>query len=158
MEYTVLQHQQATRKLKQFVEDVNICMFTTLTEACELNTRPMATARVDEDANIWFFSNEFRGNKAIVDFSEDQTVYLLYAHPGKDVYVNLIGNCEVVYNRDKMKELYNPVIKAWFPDGLNDPDMCLLKVRAKEAHYSNNKAGKMKGYLNMLKAIVSSEK
>ncbi|RFM28620.1 pyridoxamine 5'-phosphate oxidase family protein [Deminuibacter soli] len=157
MEHTVLEHQEAIAKLRKFAEDVNICMFTTLTEACELNTRPMATARVDDDATIWFFSNEFSGKTTEVQHSDDQTVYLLYAHPGKNIYVNLIGSCEIVRDKAKMKELYSPVIKAWFPDGLNDPDMCLLKVSAKEAYYWNSTSNKMVAFLHMLKAIATGE-
>jgi general stress protein 26 len=138
------------------VKDVNICMFTTIDDKGDISSRPMATIDIDEEGNIWFFTNEF--SEKIHEVSKDNTVNLIYAHPGKNTYLNVKGTCKVVIDRAKMKELWNPMMKAWFPDGLDDAKLCLVRVMTQEAHYWNNTSNKMIVFANMLKAIVKGEK
>jgi general stress protein 26 len=45
----------------------------------------------------------------------DQEIHLVYAHPGKDSYLDLWGSGSVVNDREKIKALWNPIVKAWFP-------------------------------------------
>jgi general stress protein 26 len=141
---------------KEWVKGIDICMFTTVDEKGDITSRPMATIDIDEDENVWFFTNEF--TEKIHEVSKDNTVSLIYAHPGKNTYLNVKGTCKVVIDRSKMKELWNPMMKAWFPGGLDDAKLCLVKVITKEAQYWNNSSNKMVVLPNMLKAIVKGEK
>ncbi|RYE11587.1 MAG: pyridoxamine 5'-phosphate oxidase, partial [Sphingobacteriaceae bacterium] len=45
--------------LKDKIEDVRITMLVTVKANHEIHSRPMATADVDADGNVWFFTNEF---------------------------------------------------------------------------------------------------
>ena len=148
--------EDAIKKFRELVHDVNICMFTTVDDSSKLFSRPMSTAKIDDDGNAWFFTNEF--SEKIQSVSRDNTVYLIYAHPGKNVYVNVRGTCTVVLDRQKISELWNPLLKAWFPEGKDDPKLCLVKVVTEEAHYWNSKSGNMGVYFKMLKAIANREK
>ena len=71
--------EEAIKKFKDLVHDVNICMFTTIDDHNRLFSRPMSTAKIDEDGNAWFFTNEF--SEKIQEVSRDNSVYLIYAHP-----------------------------------------------------------------------------
>lgn len=42
-------------------------------------------------------------------------------------------------------------MKAWMPEGLDDPRLCLLKVITEDAHYWNSTSGKMNVFFNRLK-------
>ncbi len=148
--------QESIRKFKELVKDVNICMFTTLDDHSRLFSRPMSTANIDEEGNAWFFTNEF--SEKIQEVSKDNTVYLIYSHPGKNVYVSVKGTCTVVLDKKKVDALWNPLLKAWFPGGKEDPKLCLVKVTTEEAHYWNSNSGSMGVYFKMLKAIANREK
>jgi general stress protein 26 len=148
--------EEAIKKFKELVRDVNICMFTTIDDQGRLFSRPLTTAKIDEDGNAWFFTNEY--SETLQDVSKDNAVYLIYAHPGKNVYVNVSGTCSVVLDKQKINELWNPILKAWFPGGKEDPKLCLLKVVTEEASYWNSNAGNMTVYFRMLKAIANREK
>src|SRR5690606_1643073 len=102
--------QESIKKFKELVRDVNICMFTTIDDQGQLFSRPMSTARIDDEGNAWFFTNEF--SEKIQEVSKDNTVYLIYTHPGKNVYVSVKGTCLVVLDRKKIEELWNPLLKA----------------------------------------------
>lgn len=151
-----LSSDEAVQKFKELVKDVDICMFTTIDDQGKLFSRPMSTVQIDTEGNAWFFTNEF--SEKIQDVSSDNNVYLIYAHPGKNVYVSVRGTCTVIVSRKKIDELWNPIMKAWFPGGKDDPKLCLVKVTTEEAHYWNTAASKTMMYFKMLKAISKREK
>ena len=42
---------------------------------------------------------------------------------------------EVVRDRAKIEELWKPQLRAWFPEGVETPDIALLKVSVERAEY-----------------------
>jgi general stress protein 26 len=147
--------QEAIKKLKEMVEEVRICMFATIDNEYKLSSRPMASLQVDEEGNIWFFTNEYSGK--VNDVSRDNTVYLLYAHPGKNTYVHVKGTCTVLEDRNKVEELWNPAMKVWFPEGKDDPKLCMLKVDSEEASYWDSSSNKLVVFARMLKTLVTGD-
>lgn len=151
-----LHSDDAVKKFKDLVESVNICMFTTLNDENTIFSRPMSTVKIDDDGNAWFFTNEY--SEKIREVSRDNSVTLIYAHPGKNVYVSVRGSCTIILNRKQIEELWNPILKAWFPLGMDDPKLCLIKVTTEDAYYWNSHSSKMVVYFKMLRAIANKEK
>jgi general stress protein 26 len=112
--------------LKKMVEDVRICMFTTLSDKDEFSSRPMATAKVEEDGSIWFFTNEY--SLKTKEISKENEVTLGYSDPSSNTYVAVNGKADLVDDQTKKEAYFSPVIKAWFPDGVEDPRLILIKV------------------------------
>lgn len=152
----IIHQEEDVKKFKDLIEYVDVCMFTTLDDDYKLHSRPMSTAQVDKEGNAWFFTNEF--SEKISEISRDNVVNLIYSDPGKNIYVNVKGTCTVIIDRKKMEELWTPVLKAWFPDGIDDPKLCLVKVITEDAYYWNNNSSKMASFFNMLAAIEKGEK
>ncbi len=76
-----LSNEEALKKFKKLVNDINVCMF--ITNNHENNhTRPMYTTEVEENGTLWFFT-DIRSIK-VEEVSKDNTVHLVYAHPGKE--------------------------------------------------------------------------
>ena len=153
---TKLQQEEAISKLKDLVSDVNICMFTTMDENNEVRSRPMFTASVDEEGNIWFFTNEF--SEKVNEVSKDNIVHLIYSHPGKNIYVDVKGSCSMIIDRKKMDELWNAAAKKWFPEGLDDPKICLIKVATEDAYYWNHSRSKMGLFFQMIRSIAKGDR
>jgi general stress protein 26 len=151
-----LSSEDAVKKFKELVESVNVCMFTTLDDSNNIFSRPMSTVKIDDEGNAWFFTNEF--SEKIHEVSRDNSVTLIYSHPGKNVYVSVKGSCTIVLNKKEIQELWNPLLKAWFPLGTDDPKLCLIKVTTEDAHYWNSHSSKMVVYFQMLKAIANKER
>ena len=150
-----LQSAEAIQKFKKLVEDVSVCMFTTQDDKAKLFSRPMTTVQVDDEGNAWFFTNEY--SEKINEVSKDNCVYLIYSHPGKNVFVSVSGSCTIILDKKKINELWNPLLKAWYPGGVDDPKLCLIKVVTDEAYYWNSSSSKMLVYFKMLKAIANKE-
>lgn len=148
--------EEAIRKVSDLINDVKTCMFTTIDEHGQVYSRPMATVDVDKEGNAWFFTNEFSGK--VTQISENNEVNLIYSNPGNNTYLNIFGIGTIVVDREKMKQLWTPAVKAWFPDGIDDPRLCLLKVDTKQAWYWDNSSSKMVVFFNMLTSIVTGKK
>jgi general stress protein 26 len=156
MENTKQEVLQNVQHLARMINEVNVCMFTTTDDKGRISSRPMGTVHIDDENNIFFFTNEY--SEKIQEVSKDNAVNLIYAHPGKNIYINISGTCKIIIDKAKMKEFWNPLLKAWFPGGLDDPKLCLLKVVTEDAFYWNSSSNKMIVFANMLKAIVKGEK
>lgn len=154
-EETRLQNREAIEKFRDLVKDVSICMFTTIDENHELNSRPMFTSNVDDEGNVWFFTNEF--SEKINEVSKDNLVHLIYSHPVKNIYVDVKGTCSLIIDKKKMEELWDPALKNWFPQELEDPRICLVKVATETAHFWNHSSSKMGLLFQMLRSITKGD-
>jgi general stress protein 26 len=129
------------KKLQELIEDVKTCMFTTTDDEYNVFNRPMITIKIDNEYNLWFFSNE--DSKKIENVTADKHVTLVYSHPGKNTYLNIHGICTIMHDKETMYQLWVPALKSWFPDGIDDPQLCLLKVSVQEALYWDNSTSEM---------------
>jgi general stress protein 26 len=151
-----LQNEEAFSKLKELVKEVEICMFATYDDSYNIFSRPMATIEVDEAGTIWFYTNEY--SEKVQDISKDNTVYMFYSHPGKNTYVHIKGFCTIETDRALIKEKWNPVVKAWFPGGVDDPKLSLLKVEPKEASYWDGHSNKLVSLFKIIGSIGTGQK
>ena len=56
-----------------------------------------------------------------------------------------------------MKELWNPIHKAWFPKGVDDPNLGLLRVDIEKAEYWDPPSSKVVQLIGFAKAIVTGK-
>jgi general stress protein 26 len=82
----------------------------------------------------------------------------VFANPSKDSYLDIRGRASLEENRISIEEKWTPIIKAWFPEGKTDPDLCLLKVKTDEAHYWDSNSTKMVEILKVVTSMVSGKK
>ncbi|MFN2439904.1 MAG: pyridoxamine 5'-phosphate oxidase family protein [Chitinophagaceae bacterium] len=151
-----LDNKKALKKFKKLVEKIRICMFITSSTTEQEHTRPMATIEVEDDATLWFFT-DIRSIK-VEEVSIDKIVHLTYAHPGKESYLDVWGKASVVTDKQQIKDKWSPLVKAWFPDGVNDPNISLLKVQPTECYYWDNETGKMVEFFKMAVSIVTGQR
>jgi general stress protein 26 len=149
-------NEKSIKLLKEKIEDTRICMFTTLSLNNVFSSRPMATANVDEDGVIWFFTNAFSFKTS--ELSLESNVSLAYSNPSKNTYLYVNGKAELVDDQDKKETFFNLMVKAWFPEGLVDPGLILVKVKPEYAEYWDSSASKLVVAFNMLQAIVTGDR
>ncbi|TDG34977.1 pyridoxamine 5'-phosphate oxidase [Pedobacter changchengzhani] len=139
--------------LKEMAESVRICMFTTFSTKDEFGSRPMGTAKIEDDGTIWFFTNEYSLKSKEV--SKDNSVLLVYSDPSKNTYLTVKGDAELVDDRVRKESYFSPFIKAWFPDGIDDPRLILIKVVPHTAEYWDSSSSKIVVLFSTLKALVT---
>lgn len=139
--------------LKSRIKPIRFAMFTTIDEHGKLISRPMTSQQIDEEGNLWFYtSTETDLWEHIVAHPE---VNLSFAEPDDSVYVSISGNAERVVDREKIHELWNPAVQAWYPHGPDDPHVMLVKVVSDSAEYWDASASGMVQLFNMAKAVLT---
>lgn len=150
-----LTREQMIAKVGELIRNINMAMLTTEAEDGLLHSRPMATQQTDFDGTLWFFTGLASGKVNELEWNPE--VNLSYAQPSDSRYVSVSGTAEVVQDRRKMQELWNEIYRAWFPKGLDDPDLGLLKVEVSSAEYWESPSGKMVQIFGFLKALATGE-
>lgn len=150
-----LQNEEALKKFKKLVEEVRTCMFITATYSDTEHTRPMATIEVEADGSLWFFT-DVRSIK-VEEIAADNKVHLIYAHPGKETYIDVWGRGNVVTDKQQLKDKWSPVVKAYFPQGVDDPNLALLKIQPTNVYYWEAESGKMVQFFKMAAAAVTGK-
>lgn len=142
-------------KLSELIKDIKFAMLTTVEEDGALRSRPMATLKSEFDGNLWFFT---KADAAKVDeVQQNQHVNISYAAPNEQKYVSVSGIAELVRDRHKIEELWNPLFKAWFPQGLEDPNIALLKVSVDQAEYWDSPSSAVVRLVGFVKAVVTGK-
>lgn len=135
-----LEHREALKKLKSLVEGIKTCMLATNMQYLPLNVRPMHTLQIDDTGNIWFFNS--KDSMQYTDLQQDSRVQLFYADPGKTEFLSVYGTATSSRDQDKIDELWNPMVKAWF-SGKEDPDLMLLRISPQDAYYWDTRHNKL---------------
>lgn len=149
--------EESLKKIKELVEDIRIAMLVTETEdEGELRSRPMYTSKVEKDYTIYFFTSRDSGK--IDDIQADRSVNLSYADKDNQNFLSISGTAKMVDDRQKMEELWQPYMKAWYPDGLETPELTLLRVTPDKAEYWVASSSKLIQAFKMTKAIVTGER
>ncbi|MDT0165610.1 pyridoxamine 5'-phosphate oxidase family protein [Actinotalea sp. AC32] len=143
-----------TRKVTQILGDQRTGMLTTTAPDGTLVSRPMALQEVEFDGDLWFFAE--RSSRKVEHVSARPVVNV--GAGGGATWVSLTGRAEVVDDLGRKRDLWNPVVEAWFPDGPEDPGVVLLRVRADSAEYWDSAAGRLASLVSFAKAKVTGER
>ena len=154
-ESTVSSTKENVKKLAEMIKGIRIAMMSTIDTDHVIRSRPMGTVDTEFDGNIWFFTREPSGKVASIE--ADQTVNLSYADVDRQRYVSIAGKANLVHDKAKMEELWNPLMKAWFPKGLEDPEICLLKVQAESAEIWDSPPGMIVRLVGFVEALATGK-
>ena len=146
---------ESFKKVTDLMKDARICMLTTMTSDGKHVSRPMGMQEVDFDGDLWFFTKIDSNKVGQIQVNPD--VNVAFSDQKHNAWVSISGNAELVQDRSKMEELWNPLLKAWFPDELETPGIALIKVNAESAEYWDSPGGVVVSLFGMVKAAVTGK-
>lgn len=147
--------QENNQKIHGLIHDIRVAMLTTLDTDGQLHSRPMGTQETEFDGSVWFFTSRSSGK--IHSIETESHVNLAYSKPEDQRYVSLAGKAFVVEDRVQMEKLWSPILKAWFPLGLEDPDLCLLRIDVESAQYWDSPSSTVVKIVGFTKAILTGK-
>lgn len=142
-------------KLRELIADIETAQLVTMDADGVMRSRPMATQQLDEESELWFFTNDY--DAKVDNVLVHPEVCVAYADPTNNRYVSVSGKAELVRDTDKIRQLWRPVLKAWFPKGVDDPDLALLRVDIISAQYWDSTSSKLVQLFGMIKAIATGQ-
>lgn len=150
-----LSNREGIAKMKELAESAKICHFVTALESTPLTSRPMATQEVDDEGNFWFLSKESSHKNDQID--DDPEVQLFYSNHGSSEYLTVFGFAEIIKDRAKLEELWNPIAKAWFTEGKDDPEISIIRVRPVDAYYWDTKTNKLVSLIKIATGAITGK-
>lgn len=144
--------------LASMIKDAKFCMMTTADSNGSLYSRPMANQKIEVEnfnGELWFFTG--LNSPKMHEIEEDQHVNLAYSNESKNQYVSISGTARIVEDKQKMKELWSPMLKAWFPEGLEDPNLALICVTSNTAELWDSTSSKVLQLVGYAKAVLTGK-
>jgi general stress protein 26 len=149
-----LQGNEAIDMVKKIVDDIKICLFCTSLKTDDGSTaRPMAVQDVDDEGNLWFFSDKHSDKNKEIE--KDSKVQLFFSDAGKSSYLVLNGHAEIIIDYDKVEKLWSPLVKTWFKDGKDNPNISIVKVTSTSAYYWDTEGNRMINFIKMLASVAT---
>lgn len=129
---------EAAHKIQELTSKAPSCfMCTHITTDQPFKTRPMSVQQVDDSGNLWFLSaNDSHKNYEI---KTDDKVQLLFQGSNYSDFLSIYGNAVISKDRQKIKELWKPILKTWFTEGEDDPRITVIKVEPLDGYYWDTK-------------------
>lgn len=123
---------QAIKTLDERLRGIDVAMVTTLEPDGSLVSRPMMAQRIPFDGDLWFLTRS--RNRLVWDVQRHPRVNLTYVDIDEGRYISVVGTAHVVRDAAKIEQLWDPgVYTGWFPDGIDDPEIVLVKVTVESA-------------------------
>lgn len=142
--YHELSGAEGLAKVENLIAGIHICMMTTVGKDGSMDSRPMGVPSGEKgkfDGTIWFLTRAT--SEKVTEVENDQHMTLTFAEPKDSKYVTLKGRASISGDRGKIKELWSPIYKAWFPKGEEDPDIAVMRVEITGADYWEASASKL---------------
>jgi general stress protein 26 len=139
----------AVRKIREVVEHTRSCFFCTTDSTGAWNgARPMSVRHVDDDGNLWFLSaSDSRKN---AELAREPSVQLYFQGASHADFMCLSGEAHVSTDRARIHELWEPLLRVWFTEGIDDPRITVIMVRPVLGHYWDTKHGAAIAGIKML--------
>jgi general stress protein 26 len=144
-----LRGREAVERIGHTVKKTQTCFFCTRAAAGSSNgVRPMGVREVDADGNLWFLSaNDSHKNR---ELAVNPEVTLFFQGSEHGDFLHLKGRATVSTDRARIRELWSPLIKTWFTEGVDDPRITVIKVAPLEGYYWDTKHGAAVAGVKML--------
>ena len=147
--YKALQGTEAGKKIKELAEKNNSCFFcTAITTGQAVKTRPMSVQKVDEAGNFYFLSASDSHKNA--EIQNDNRVQLLFQGNAHSDFLTIYGTATISTDKAMIKELWEPLLKTWFTEGIDDPRITVIHVDTSEGYYWDNKHGNAIAFAKMV--------
>jgi general stress protein 26 len=143
----------AQDKVNEIMRSDRFCMLTSVGAEGRLQSRPMTPQQVTDEGNVWFFIDTTSDHADAI--RAEKRVNLAFAD--SSTWLSVAGHGSVQTNREKIDELWNPGIEAWFPEGKDAPNVGLLFVEADSAEYWDSPGGRVATAIAYAKAKVTGD-
>ena len=131
----------AIKQAKELIDKAQTCFFCTAESiAGSSGARPMSVQEVDDAGNLWFLSAD--DSHKNVELERDPKVTLYFQGSAHSDFLTLRGTTSISRDKEKIKQLWEPVVKTWFTEGVDDPRITVLRVTPSDGYYWTTKHGK----------------
>jgi general stress protein 26 len=152
-----LSDEAAVTKVRQLLKHFRSTMMITAANGAP-HARPMGLQGDAKDFGgvLWFFTD--RNCRKVEEIKQNPSISLLFQSDSDSAYMHLFGHASLSDDKAKMKELYTPLLKTWFPAGLEDPRLTLIRFEADHGDFWDSPGGMLQVLAAFTKAVVTGKR
>ena len=128
---SIISEGEKRQRLSELVSRFDTAMLVTRTDSGGIRARPLSIADSGEDGAL-YFSTAIESPK-VEELEQDPHVAVVMQSRRR--YVSISGVAHLVRDRALIERLWSASWKIWFPQGKDDPSLCVLHVEPIEAAY-----------------------
>ncbi len=138
--------------LARVIESIGVAMLTTADGDGRLESHPMSAQEIDAQGALWFFAQ--RSLRLATTLDHHPQVNVAYIDPDEHRYVSMTGSAAMIDDQHKRHSVWRPVYRRWFPAGVDDPSLVLLRVQIDYADYWEAWSNRMVRFVDLGRAPI----
>jgi len=125
---------EALAKIRELLKGFPIAFMVTVQNGTP-TARPIGVVgdHAAFDGSLWFITD--KRSRKVTAIASGATTALLFQNDKEGAYLHLSGRATVVDDRTRLEELYTTLQRTWFPLGLDDPNITLVRFDAEQGDY-----------------------
>ena len=155
-EKDMLRGDAAFEKVKQLLAKFPIAFMVTIADG-HFTARPIGVVgdHATFDGTLWFITD--KRSRKVAAIEQGAMTTLLFQNDKEGAYLHLTGRASVIEDRAKLEALYTTLQRTWFPKGLDDPDITLVKFEVDEGNYWDSHDSYLRLAMAFAKSIVTGD-
>ncbi len=127
-------------KTRDYLDSVKTVSFATSTES-NPSCRIMAIQKVEDDLKMLFVTHKSSPKMEQIEKNTSVCIASFNEETLRDI--RLFGRIEVLIDMETKKYVWKEELEPYFPDGINDPELTVLKFIPERLEYRDMKAGSL---------------
>lgn len=135
-----LEGNEAIKKIRELADEIGSCFFRTDVSLHDSHTAiPMSVQKTDANGDIWFLSAiDSLKNK---ELTEKPSATLFFQGSEYSEFLEIHGTLRISQDKERINELWSPVINNWFTEGKDDPRITVLQFSPQSGYYWDSRHG-----------------
>ena len=146
---------RAVDELTRLVEGITVVMMTTVADDGVLRSRPLLLESLEPDGTLVFLTH--RSSQKVAELARDARVNVAFVGGKGDRYVSVSGTGTTTHDPARMRTLWNPTYRAWFPNGPDDPDSAILTVAIDRVEYWDVPSSRLVRLWGVARALATGQ-
>lgn len=141
MQITKISPEEAERAALKLLEKTCPLMVGTIGKDGGPNVRYLVVGAFDGLETVWFSTSA--GSEKVAEIKADPRAVLYGSHPETMSEFRLFGTVELLTDMESRKRVWKEEYKQYWPDGIESPDIMVLKFSTRRGCYngSDGKSG-----------------
>lgn len=121
----------------------------------KLFSRPIAVTDVDDNSNIWFFT-DINSEKVETIYDNNQ-VNFSFSNEDDNEYISVSGSAHIITSQQIIDEKWKFFLKAWFPEGKEAEKLILIKVKPQSVEFWDDTNSRLVQIYTMARSLMSGK-
>jgi general stress protein 26 len=143
---------QATFQLRKLIGDADVAMLASGAPSGEIHSRPLMLAEVNDEGNLVFLVDGTA--EWVTGLRAEDQVNVAITNDDDKTWVSVSGATRITEDKATLDRLWTKAAEAFFPDGIDSPQLRILNVLTTSAEYWDASSSRVQRLAVMITSLV----